>query len=58
MPDNLISESDAIGHFNNLSPMTAKYISSGENKAILVYEPKNQYLEIDAKNGGEYKEYN
>ena len=57
MPDNLISESDAIGHFNNLSPMTAKYISSGENKAILVYEPKNQYLEIDAKNGGEYKEY-
>lgn len=37
--------------------MTAKYISSGENKAILVYEPKNQYLEIDAKNGGEYKEY-
>lgn len=59
-PENIITPEQAAEKFTELSPMTAKYITKyaqgeDENAAILVYQPKDTGLMINAFTGEEFK---
>lgn len=54
--DTAISAADAEQRFFEASPMELKYIRA-DNKAILIYMPKNAYYELDGITGEEFKPF-
>ena len=54
--DTAISAADAENKFFEASPMELKYIKV-DNKAILIYMPKNAYYELDGITGEEFKPF-
>ncbi len=59
-PDNIIPPERAAEKFSGLSPMTAKYITKygkgvQQDSAVLVYQPKDAGLMINAFTGEEFK---
>lgn len=52
-PDNVIAKEQAQAKFNEISPMTAEYVT--QDKAVLVYRPENKNLMINAENGEKFE---
>ena len=57
-PSEAMDEAKAAEEFFKLSELELKYEGSGEgNSATLVYSPKNPWVRINARKGGEINEY-
>lgn len=57
-PDAALRQEQAKELFFSQSPMELAYQSRGEGEAIPVYSPKNAYLQINARDGKPFEEYN
>lgn len=55
--DKAISAEDAEKKFLEASPMEIRYTENEDNKAVLIYVPKNAYYQIDAFTGEEFDRF-
>ncbi|MGN0178993.1 MAG: YcdB/YcdC domain-containing protein [Monoglobaceae bacterium] len=52
-----ISEEEAEKKFLEASPMEIRYTENEDNKAVLIYAPKNAYYQIDAISGEKFDSF-